>query len=263
MALGLASGMDFMFEHLGKGQLSEQMEHGKTQLIRDAAHRKLGTEAEERLAALVQLAREKNFQSRWLRGHQQCLLRDGTPDGDVDDILQFICSPGMGNHSCHGIKPGGTHYLPSIPWDHAEWAMTSFHEYRSELPGYGFRACWFGGAAYLMPPPLNILFLANTAQEGRPGATASSGQAARLAVSGQYEHGSEGRLLSPGDAVHFSIVGLTAIHDWKVLSAPPAHPGLRMLSAHLSALELLPTMLAPAPSALSSERCTPPSVNPS
>ena len=102
-------------------------------------------------------------------------------------------------------------------------------------------------------------------------------------MSGQYEHGSGGRLLSPGDAVHFTIAGLTAIHDFKVPSAlhpggnpganlksithrcylilvafvweltketiylplgylkgGPSHPGPRMLSAHLSALELLP-----------------------
>ena len=218
MALGLASAMDFVFEHPSETQSEEQMEHGRRELIRNAAHRKLAMESDERLAELVELAREKNFQSRWLRGHVQCLLRDGTSDDELQDILRFICAPGPGNHSCHGIKPGGSHYLPNTPWYHAEWAMTSFHDHRSELPGYGFRACWFGGAAYLMPPPLNVLFLTAASEQSHPATVPATERRARLAVSGQYERGGDDELLRPGAAVSYTIEGLTAIHDFKVPS---------------------------------------------
>ena len=94
-----------------------------------------------------------------LAANVQCLVRNGTSTAEIDAILEWVCSSEGGGHGCHGIRPGGSHFHPNLPRDHLEWAMTSLHEMHEGKPDHGYRTCWFGGAAYLLPAPVNELFV--------------------------------------------------------------------------------------------------------
>jgi len=101
----------------------------------------------------------RHMRSRLLAANVQCLVRNGTSEVEIEAILQWICSSEGLAHSCHGIQPGGSHFLPNLPKDHLEWAMTNLHENHEGKQNHGHRTCWFGGAAYLLPAPVNELFV--------------------------------------------------------------------------------------------------------
>jgi hypothetical protein len=101
----------------------------------------------------------KHQRSRWLAASVQCILRNETTDEEAQRVLSWLCDADGAGHSCHGIKEGGSHYHPVHPKDHLEWTMTSLHEMHEEKINHGHSTCWFGGIAYLVPPPVNELFL--------------------------------------------------------------------------------------------------------
>ena len=100
-----------------------------------------------------------HMRSRLLASNVQCLVRNGTSEAEIDAILEWVCSSEGLGHSCHGIQPGGSHFLPNLPKNHLEWAMTNLHETHEGKQNHGHRTCWFGGAAFLLPAPVNELFL--------------------------------------------------------------------------------------------------------
>ena len=101
----------------------------------------------------------KHQRSRWLAASVQCILRNETTDEEAQRVLSWLCDADGAGHSCHGIKEGGSHHHPVHPKDHLEWTMTSLHEMHEGKNNHGHSTCWFGGIAYLVPPPVNELFL--------------------------------------------------------------------------------------------------------
>eukprot|EP00293_Proteomonas_sulcata_P017746 CAMPEP_0184298540 /NCGR_PEP_ID=MMETSP1049-20130417/9334_1 /TAXON_ID=77928 /ORGANISM="Proteomonas sulcata, Strain CCMP704" /LENGTH=196 /DNA_ID=CAMNT_0026608699 /DNA_START=193 /DNA_END=783 /DNA_ORIENTATION=+ len=90
---------------------------------------------------------------------------------------------------------------------HLEWAMSNYHEMHENDANFGYRSCWFGGVAYLQPPPRNLLFLASSNVTKEPA----------LALSGEYawnlgHHDN----LAPGGSMEYTATAISAVCDRKV-----------------------------------------------
>eukprot|EP01063_Lacrimia_lanifica_P025141 TRINITY_DN32914_c0_g1_i1.p1 TRINITY_DN32914_c0_g1~~TRINITY_DN32914_c0_g1_i1.p1 ORF type:complete len:238 (+),score=58.43 TRINITY_DN32914_c0_g1_i1:45-758(+) len=79
----------------------------------------------------------------------KCNVKPGADPAKLGDALGWVCGPdGLGN--CDAIMPGGAHYEPNTPTDHANWA---FNEYYQALKCWqdGAWPCDFGGVAETVP----------------------------------------------------------------------------------------------------------------
>jgi len=77
-----------------------------------------------------------------------CNAKPGTTDQLLISALSWVC--GSGNLDCSPINPGGAHYLPNTPTDHANWAFNAYYLLWRTSQGPG--ACDFGGIAQIIPP---------------------------------------------------------------------------------------------------------------
>jgi len=78
----------------------------------------------------------------------ECHPKPGTPDSRLASALSWICG---GNHiNCAPINPGGAHYLPNTPIDHANWAFNAYYQIYKAQQATG--ACDFQGMGILVPP---------------------------------------------------------------------------------------------------------------
>jgi len=85
-------------------------------------------------------------ESNWV-----CNAKPGTTDQLLINALSWVC--GAGNLNCGPINPGGDHYLPNTPIDHANWAFNAYYLTWRTTQGPG--ACDFGGIAQIIPPANN------------------------------------------------------------------------------------------------------------
>lgn len=150
--------------------------------------------------------------SKWMTGHVQCLLRENAPVHRQEEVLHWICSPEGANSTCKGIKPGGAHFYPNTTSDHLQWAMTSYHERHRDEFHNSYRSCWFGGIAYLVPAPVNVLYIASSPWE--------TDGAGLLALSGEYPINLQQVFRIPsGGSASFHFTGLDAKYDRKAETA--------------------------------------------
>jgi hypothetical protein len=77
-----------------------------------------------------------------------CNAKPGTTDQQLINALSWVC--GSGGLNCAPINPGGDHYLPNTPIDHANWAFNAYYLNYRTTQGPG--ACDFGGIAQIVPP---------------------------------------------------------------------------------------------------------------
>jgi len=80
-----------------------------------------------------------------------CNAKPGTSDQQLINALSWVC--GAGGLDCSPINPGGAHYIPNTPIDHANWAFNAYYLIYRTSQGPG--ACDFGGIAQIVPPSNN------------------------------------------------------------------------------------------------------------
>lgn len=77
-----------------------------------------------------------------------CTCIPSAKDADLISALSWVCGPGKVD--CSAINPGGSHFNPNDAVDHANYAFNAFYQaHKSD----GFETCFFGGNAYVKPPP--------------------------------------------------------------------------------------------------------------
>lgn len=77
-----------------------------------------------------------------------CTCIPSAKDADLITALSWVCGPGKVD--CSAINPGGSHFNPNDAVDHANYAFNKFYQaHKSD----GYETCFFGGNAYLKPPP--------------------------------------------------------------------------------------------------------------
>jgi len=77
-----------------------------------------------------------------------CWPKSGITDQQLISALGWVCDPS--HLDCTPINPGGAHYLPNTPTDHAKWAFTAYYDLHRTVQGPA--ACDFGGIAQIVPP---------------------------------------------------------------------------------------------------------------
>jgi hypothetical protein len=84
-----------------------------------------------------------------------CRSKAGATDQALGDAIGYVC----GVIDCTPIQPGGDHYDPNTPKDHADWAMNAFYQIHKSDPYGDYQACFFNGAAEVFPALDNVLYL--------------------------------------------------------------------------------------------------------
>jgi hypothetical protein len=78
-----------------------------------------------------------------------CTAIKSATDADLIAALGWLC--GAGGVNCAAINPGGSHFDPNDAVHHADYAFTEYY-HTNEKNGYD--TCFFGGNAFVDPPPV-------------------------------------------------------------------------------------------------------------
>jgi len=92
------------------------------------------------------LAKIQCTQKDWV-----CHAMRNASSSSLQQALDWVCS----RMDCSPINPGGAHYYPNTLIDHCDWAFNSYYQYFKIDQGYN--ACFFGGAAALVPPTRKLI----------------------------------------------------------------------------------------------------------